>query len=72
MNQTLPADEILTQIYLRLDIPSDSLVRSPSHMRRFIDELPEENRSVEPESVADRIIRLRKDGKLPRLRRSPK
>ena len=72
MNQPLPADEILTQIYLRLDIPSDSLVRSPSKMRRFIDELPEENRSVEPESVADRIIRLRKDGKLPRLRRSPK
>jgi hypothetical protein len=72
MTQSLPADEILTQVYLRFDVPSDSLVRSPSHMQRFIEELPIESRSVEPESVADRIIRLRKDGKLPRLRRSPK
>ena len=72
MAQPLPTDEILSQTYVKLNIPSDSLVRSPSQMRKFIEQLPDEHHSLDAEKLADRIIRLRKDGQLPRLRRSPK
>lgn len=72
MLTALPNDELITQAYVRLDVPSDTLVRNSKYLDEFIQFLPEGYRSVNSEDLAHRIITLRKKGALPRLRHTPK
>jgi hypothetical protein len=72
MPSLLPNDDLITETYILLDIPSDTLVRTPRYLDAFVRLLPERHRPVESEELARRIITLRKNGSLPRLRRKPK
>jgi hypothetical protein len=72
MTSPLPNDQLITQVYLRLDIPSDTLVRSPTNLGTFVQLLPAEYRATDCEQLAHRIVTLRKKGMLPRLRRAAK
>ncbi|HUW82740.1 MAG TPA: hypothetical protein VMZ31_08095 [Phycisphaerae bacterium] len=63
--------ETLKTLYEENDVPSDSLIGDGTALSRFTQELNRRlgDAAFSDEEVADELFRLRKDGKLPRLRR---
>jgi len=63
--------EILKALYEENDVPSDSLIGDGAALSRFAQEVNRRlgGAALSDEEVAEELLRLRKGGKLPRLRR---
>jgi hypothetical protein len=63
--------DMLTEIYQSYDLPSDTIIKNPQNLENFTKLFNQKNGgpSFSEEEVADQILKLRKTGKLPRLRR---
>ncbi len=65
------AKESLINIYEELGIPTDQLLRSPARVRDLSESFRERTESpVESERLLRELLRLRKQGKLPKIGRS--
>ena len=63
--------EALKQAYVENDIPSDSLVMDKDALDAFTHKFNERIASIkvfDSEEIADRLLKLRKNKKLPRIR----
>ena len=64
--------EELKKLYVENDIPSDALIKDKTALLNFTSNLnnilPSNNTSFSEQDVADKLLSLRKSGKLPRLR----
>ena len=63
--------ETLKKLYVENDVPSDRLIKSSKNLARFTGTFNQhlDNKSdFTEEQVADKLLKLRKSGKLPRLR----
>jgi hypothetical protein len=64
--------ETLNRLYEENNVPSDQLVKDKDALKRFADNF---NQKVDPrksytdKEVADQLFKLRKSGKLPRIRK---
>jgi hypothetical protein len=68
-------DDLLRQMYVDYDTPSDRLVSDPAKLRAFVDDYTERTgQQLEPSQIAHRLLTLRKLGEakggLTRLRRA--
>jgi len=64
--------EILKQLYEENNVPSDQLVKDKNALSNFVDILNQKlgmERSYTDKEVADQLFKLRKAGKLPRIRK---
>jgi len=62
--------EALAAVYAELGTPTDQMVRDPSLIDRFVERFNERTgRNVSRDRLISELVRLRKSGKLPPLRR---
>jgi len=64
--------EKLKSLYQETNVPSDQLVKKKSVLDSFTSSFNDcigTNVEFTPEEIADRLFKLRKSGKLPRIRR---
>lgn len=64
--------ETLIQLYIEYNMTSDKLISEESSLKSFVGKLNSKIKNTEcftAEEVANKILSLRKAGKLPRLRR---
>ena len=67
-----PEIEALKDLYVETDMPSDNLIKDKTAMADFTSQLNAKLSLPEAfiqKEVADQLLRLRKSGKLPRIRR---
>ncbi len=63
----MPPDEILIVTYTQMAIPVDRILVDATLRAVFLAQLPAEYRTADPEVIAQRLVYLRKRGRLPRL-----
>lgn len=70
MDWSINAVEILKNLYIQTDIPSDTLIKCKESLSKFTITLNSQlsDESFPEEEVASKLLRLRKSGKLPTLR----
>jgi hypothetical protein len=62
--------DALKKFYRRYNLPSDSVIKDPQKIEDFTNKFNLENGySFTQKEVADQILRIRKKGELPKLRR---
>ncbi len=64
--------ELLTHLYKENNVPSDQLVKDKSALSRFVSTFNQKTRAGKTytdKEVADLLFKLRKGGKLPRIRK---
>jgi hypothetical protein len=64
--------ETLNRLYKENNIPSDQLVKDKDALKRFADAFNQKvslGKSFNDKEVADQLFKLRKSGKLPRIRK---
>lgn len=63
-----PLDSAIALLYGELRIPVDQLLSKRELLSKFCQNLPIPLNELEPDTVAKRLLNLRKSGKLPRTR----
>jgi hypothetical protein len=64
--------EILKRLYEENNVPSDQLVKDKDALKRFVTIFSQkvgQEKSYTDKEVADQLFKLRKSGKLPRIRK---
>jgi hypothetical protein len=64
--------EILKHLYEENNVPSDQLVKDKDSLKKFVitfNQKVEQGKSYIDKEVADQLFKLRKSGKLPRIRK---
>ena len=64
--------DTLKNLYQENDVPSDQLIKDKDALKRFTDHLNQKvnpGKSYTDKEVADQLFKLRKSGKLPRIRK---
>ena len=64
--------ETLNHLYEENNVPSDQLVKDKDALKRFADNFNQKfgpGKSYTDKEVADQLFKLRKSGKLPRIRK---
>jgi len=65
-----PFGQCICDIYVDFDITSDDLMKNGSDRRRFCNEVRRRTaQNVSNEDIMGRLLAIRKEGKLPRIRR---
>ena len=63
-------DDQLGQIYAAFNVPSDQIAQNMKKREEFVAEVKAETGTqLQDDDIIDRLIYLRKQGRLPRLRR---
>ena len=66
----MPPDEILIATYCQVATPVDRILVDANLRAGFLNHLPVAYQTADPEAVAQRLVYLRKRGRLPRLFRT--
>jgi hypothetical protein len=67
----MPPNEVLIATYCQVAAPVDRIVLDAGLRAMFMGQLPTMYRTTDPEAIAQRLVYLRKRGRLPRLFRQP-
>jgi RNA polymerase-interacting CarD/CdnL/TRCF family regulator len=64
--------EVLTNLYQENNVPSDELIKDKDVLAKFVETLNQRigtGKNYTEKEVADKLLKLRKTGKLPRIRK---
>ena len=64
--------EVLTNLYQENNVPSDELIKDKDVLAKFVEALNQRigsGKNYTEKEVADKLLKLRKTGKLPRIRK---